>query len=217
MARRPAADQGDTLNTIRQAAFSLFGQYGYDGVSMLAVARAARVTKAALYWHFDGKQALYADCMRQLNALFGEHVLGAMRAGSTPIRRLQAAFDGMATLLDDARVRRGVAGYWLTPSTADVADALAEQAQFERVSSRLIAQTIGQAVAAGELRLDIPVQDMAETFIGTMEAIVLPLRRNEPERGRRMIDVLSHTFFQAYASGQASRAEPAGRRLAAAG
>lgn len=201
MGRRPASEQGDTLAEIRDAAFTLFGRYGYDGVSMLNVARAAGVTKAALYWHYDGKPALYADCMRQLTALFREHVFSHLLAERDPLARLLAVFTGMGTLLEDERVREGVAGYWLQPATADVPEARAVQLEFEESSAALIARSLSQAGEAGQLDLRIPVQDMADAFIATMEAIILPLRRNTPERSRRLIQVLAHTFFRAHADG----------------
>lgn len=198
MGRRPASEQGDTLARIRGAAFTLFGRYGYDGVSMLTVAKAAGVTKAALYWHYDGKEALYTDCMHQLNALFREHVFERMMALADPVDRLMATFEGIGSLLADPRVHEGVAGYWLQPSTAEVPDALAAQAQFEEVSAQTIADTLQQAIDAGQLDLMIPVDDMAHAFISTMEAIVLPLRRNKPDRSRRLIGVLAHSFFRAH-------------------
>lgn len=199
MPRRPASEQGDTLKQVRDAAFALFGRYGYDGVSMLSVARAAGLTKAALYWHYDGKEALYTDCVRQLNALFRRHVFSRMAAQDRPIERLQALFHGMGTLMADPAVNEGVAGYWLVPSTADVAEARAVQDQFEEASARVIGQAIQAAVDEGDLVLDIPVADMAQAVMATMEAIVLPLRRNTPERSRRLIGALAHTFFRAHA------------------
>lgn len=199
MARRPAHEQGDTLGRIRDEAFSLFGHYGYDGVSMGAVARAAGVTKAALYWHYQGKEALYTDCVRHLTVLFGEHVFDRMALELDPAQRLMLIFQGLGTLLVDQRVRQGVAGFWLEPSTARVVEARAVQAHFEDTAARLIADAITEAVAADQLSLDVPVADMAEAVIATMEAIILPLRRNSTGRGRRLIAALAHTFFRAHA------------------
>lgn len=200
MGRRPASEQGDTKKQIQRAAFTLFGRYGYDGVSMLTVARATGITKAALYWYYDGKQALYTDCMQQLTALFRKHIFERMQREPDPSDRLMAIFSGMGALLDDQRVQEGVAGYWLQPSSADVEEALAAQAQFEHTSTRVIAHAIQQAVDAKQLNLEISVSDMADAIMAVMEAIVLPLRRNTPAHSRRMISVLAHTFFKAHAN-----------------
>ncbi len=201
MGRRPTSEQGDTKKQIQAAAFSLFGRYGYDGVSMLTVARASGITKAALYWYYAGKEALYTDCMHRLNALFREHVLERMQTERDPIERLMLIFSGMGSLMADPRVKQGVAGYWLQPSTAEVPEALAAQAQFEEASAHIVASTLQEAVDAGQLDMQISVNEMANAIIATMEAIVLPLRRNTPERSRQLIGALAHTFFKAHTAG----------------
>ena len=139
--------------------------------------------------------------MHRLNALFREHVLERMQQERDPIKRLMLVFSGMGTLLSDSRVQEGVAGYWLHPSTAEVPEALAAQAQFEQTSARIVAQAIQEAVDAGQLDLQIPVAEMADAIIATMEAIVLPLRRNTPASSRKLVGVLAHTFFKAHTRG----------------
>ena len=37
----------------------LFAAYGYRGTSLARIARAAGVTKGALYWHFAGKEEFF--------------------------------------------------------------------------------------------------------------------------------------------------------------
>ena len=70
MARKPASEQPNTLEDIRDAAFGLFGRHGYDGVSLAKVADAANITKAAIYWHYNDKLDLYIDCTRQFYEIF---------------------------------------------------------------------------------------------------------------------------------------------------
>ncbi|WP_290648466.1 helix-turn-helix domain-containing protein, partial [Aquisalimonas sp.] len=52
-----------TREHVRDAAFRLFGRHGYDGVSIDTIARAVGLSKGALYWHFDGKEALFKECL----------------------------------------------------------------------------------------------------------------------------------------------------------
>ncbi|WP_405012708.1 TetR/AcrR family transcriptional regulator [Kitasatospora sp. NBC_01539] len=59
MARRTQADRsGTTTRQIVTAAAERFGGAGYAAVSIDDVARAAGLTKGAVYHHFDGKTAL---------------------------------------------------------------------------------------------------------------------------------------------------------------
>ncbi|MAA75768.1 MAG: TetR family transcriptional regulator [Salinisphaeraceae bacterium] len=202
MGRKPANQQGNTLQDVRQAAFRLFGRHGFDGVSMNSVASESRVTKAALYWHYAGKEAIYTDCMRELGNLFDEHIFAPMCRIESPMPRLLALFSGVGELVADQRVRDGVAGYWLQPSTADVSEARQVQAEFEAASARYLTQCLQDAIDAGEMQFEIPVGEMANAVIATLEAIVLPLGRSTPDSSQRLIAMLAHTFFRAHARRQ---------------
>lgn len=50
---------------ILAAATDLFGEYGYDRVSMNAIAQRASISKANVFHHFGSKEALYLDVMRE--------------------------------------------------------------------------------------------------------------------------------------------------------
>lgn len=201
MGRRPAAKQGDTLKDIRSAAFSLFGQHGYDGVSMNAVAAGAGITKAALYWHYDSKEALFTDCLRELHALFQIYVFERVNAETDPGDKLMGIFHGLIALMRDDRIKAGIAGYWLNPGSGILAEASVLQSRFEKDSARFIASVIEQAIDQGKLTLQIPVEEMAQAIISTMEAIALPLRRLSPDEILPLVGSLAHTFFRAHATG----------------
>lgn len=49
---------------ILDQAEALFTQHGYQGVSMRMLAEASGVTNAALYYHFENKEALFSEVMR---------------------------------------------------------------------------------------------------------------------------------------------------------
>jgi len=50
---------------ILAAATDLFGELGYDGVSVSAIAQKASTSKANVFHHFGAKEALYLEVMRQ--------------------------------------------------------------------------------------------------------------------------------------------------------
>lgn len=198
-----------TSETLEASAFALFGRFGYDGVSMTTVARACGITKAGLYWHYSSKQALYADCMRRLVGLFEHHLLSAAIIETDPIEQIFAVFSGLISLVDDPCLVDGVAGYWLRPATADVAEARQAQEAFQTMAQAAVEDILSEAAATGELTLTLPVIDVARAFIALVEAIVLPLGNREAVDHRRMVGVLAHIFFKAYSQEPelASRAE----------
>src|SRR5262249_46512224 len=55
----PARKRGSLDEVLINAAMDLFASYGYRGTSLSRIARAAGVTKGALYWHFSDKEAFF--------------------------------------------------------------------------------------------------------------------------------------------------------------
>lgn len=199
MARKPASEQGDTFEDIRAAAFAQFGRYGYDGVSINKIAAAADITKAAIYWHYDGKKELYLDCLAMLYDLFRTHILQAMSTAQTPAMRIMRMFEGVGQLLHDPRIRDGVAGYWLEARTEALPEADTLREHFEEEAVTFLAATLAEGVSAGEFTMTLSPRDMAHAILSLIEASVLPLRHNTPAQTRALLGSLAHTFFRAHA------------------
>jgi AcrR family transcriptional regulator len=56
---QPIRRRGSLDEVLINAAMDLFASYGYRGTSLSRIARAAGVTKGALYWHFDDKEDFF--------------------------------------------------------------------------------------------------------------------------------------------------------------
>lgn len=199
MPRKPAHEQFDTLKALEDRAFELFGRYGYEGVSVGDIAKAAQLSKGALYWHFDGKEALYLNCLRRLHAIFDSYIFDPMRREPDPVRGILILFTGMKRLLQDARVASGVAGYWLIPDTPETARILAAQHAFEQAARETLAQTLERAEAEGSLSLGQDLEAVSRAVISLVEACVLPLRHLGPDEASGILGVLARTLFRAYA------------------
>jgi AcrR family transcriptional regulator len=76
---------------IMDAARQVFEAEGLDGASLRAIATAAGYTPAALYFHFESKEAIYAEVLRQSLAELGRAVARAIARASTPADQLRAA------------------------------------------------------------------------------------------------------------------------------
>src|ERR1700752_697054 len=76
---------------ILDAARKVFEAEGLDGASLRAIAAAAGYTPAALYFHFESKEAIYADVLRASLASLGQAVARAVARADTPAGRLHAA------------------------------------------------------------------------------------------------------------------------------
>jgi AcrR family transcriptional regulator len=70
--------QGEaTRQALLRAARELFGDQGYAATSLDEITNAAKVTKGALYHHFDGKQDLFATVYEQVKREVSERAATA--------------------------------------------------------------------------------------------------------------------------------------------
>ena len=76
---------------ILNAARKVFEADGLDGASLRAIASAAGYTPAALYFHFESKEEIYAEVLRASLASLGETVGRAIFRAKSPADRLRAA------------------------------------------------------------------------------------------------------------------------------
>jgi AcrR family transcriptional regulator len=76
---------------ILDAARKVFEAEGLDGASLRAIASAAGYTPAALYFHFDSKEAIYAEVLRHSLVNLGAAVGRATVRSKTAKDRLRAA------------------------------------------------------------------------------------------------------------------------------
>jgi AcrR family transcriptional regulator len=73
------------------AARAVFEREGLDGASLRAIAAEAGYTPAALYFHFDSKEALYAEVLGRSIATLQAAVDAAVAAAGSPAERFSAA------------------------------------------------------------------------------------------------------------------------------
>ncbi len=96
----PTRRRGSLDQVLISAAMDLFASYGYRGTSLARIARAAGVTKGALYWHFADKEefflAVVAIVLGEWNEAYGD-VAAAGNAHEFRVEFLKL-FDTMAAL-----------------------------------------------------------------------------------------------------------------------
>jgi AcrR family transcriptional regulator len=80
-------------DAILAAACDLYIEAGLDGFSMRKLAKEVGVTAPALYRHYDGREAVLADVVREAYRAFMSYIYRALE-GSTPLERFQRAGEG---------------------------------------------------------------------------------------------------------------------------
>jgi AcrR family transcriptional regulator len=88
------------------AALQLFGQKGFDGVSVREVARAAGVTTPNVYYYFGSKRGLYLRLLHDLLERRSTAVRIALQEQGDPITRLRRMLEAYIWFDRDAPVER---------------------------------------------------------------------------------------------------------------
>jgi AcrR family transcriptional regulator len=76
---RPQGRKAETQARILDAAGRLFATRGYERTSISSVATEARVSRAAIFWHFGTKAGLFEESCRRLLLPFFEEIRSSLR------------------------------------------------------------------------------------------------------------------------------------------
>ncbi|MGH8457116.1 MAG: TetR/AcrR family transcriptional regulator, partial [Stenotrophobium sp.] len=162
------------------------------------IAKAAKLSKGALYWHFHSKEELYLECLKRLHGIFNDYIFDVMRAEKDSIKGILTIFSGLAQLVQDPRVTNGIGGYWLIPSRSETASLVSTQRNFEAASVATLTSVFRRAAAEGRIDIGPDAEPMARAIISLVEAVVLPLRQQTPDEVREILRILAATLFKAY-------------------
>ena len=78
MARRAKIDAEKTRAKILSNALSLFVKKGYENTTFIDIAARLKMTKGAVYWHFDSKSSLLTALIEEATARFSTALRGHM-------------------------------------------------------------------------------------------------------------------------------------------
>jgi AcrR family transcriptional regulator len=98
---RPGADPASTRRSIFTAAADAFSRRGFDGVVVDDIARAARVNKAMIYYHFDDKLALYRAIVDEMLREAGTRMTAIAADAAAPDARLARFIAEFVALADE--------------------------------------------------------------------------------------------------------------------
>jgi len=88
----------NTRGLIFTAAAAEFAARGFDGASVGAIAQAAHVNKAMLYYHFGSKLGLYREIVRDMLRAVGEEITAIAGAAAAPDAKITRLVRALADL-----------------------------------------------------------------------------------------------------------------------
>jgi AcrR family transcriptional regulator len=174
-----------TRTALVAAARALWGERGYAEVGTPEIAKAAGVTRGAMYHQFADKAALFLAVIEQVEeelvASLGQRVVDA--GAADPVAALRVAIDGWLELSSDPRVRQLVL---LDAPSVLGWDGFRDVAQ--RYSLGITEQLLTAAMDAGALTRQ-PVRALAHIFIGALDeaALVIADGTAPPDEVRQVL------------------------------
>jgi AcrR family transcriptional regulator len=147
-ASRPRVDNRE--DQIIQIACRLFARRGYQSTSLRDIAEEAKITKAALYYHFPNKEALYHRIvLDSLRALI-DTVRAAVDAASTPLEKVRQFMLVTADFMDADRDSwlAGSNAFWMGAESEARDLTIALRNEYEA----MLRTCIAEAISSGEFR-----------------------------------------------------------------
>jgi len=106
--RRTKQEANATRQRIITAALRMFARHGITRTTLEQVARAANVTRGAVYWHFKGKRELVRAVRDTVSVPFLDRVdLALLRSpGDDPLQRIQRYLESLVSDIEHDRTLR---------------------------------------------------------------------------------------------------------------
>ena len=105
--RRKKEDSEQTKQAILDAAIEVFGEYGVAKSSLEKIAQRAKVTRGAVYWHFENKQQIFDALHECLHTPFIQAIVdGLEQASIDPIGQLQRLCTALLVDLEQDEKKR---------------------------------------------------------------------------------------------------------------
>ena len=154
---------------ILKAAINEFSEHGIAGARTDAIAAAARVNKALLYYYFKDKEAIYQAVLDQVFSGLGDTVVPTLHGNLAPRQKvlnyLRAYFDYIAA---NPRFPRVVQGEWIRTGSDRVGQMKRVAKNYFQPIYQKLGEVLREGIAAGEFRPIDPAQ-----FIPSMVAIIV--------------------------------------------
>jgi AcrR family transcriptional regulator len=128
----------------------LFARRGFEGTSLRDIAEEAKITKAALYYYFPNKDALYERIVVEGLQMLVDSISAEVARATTPTERVHAFMEASADFVDQHRDQwtAGSNAFWQGPQNERRMTALKLRDTYEK----LLRQCITDGIVAGEFR-----------------------------------------------------------------
>ena len=172
--RRTKEEAAVTRATLLKTALSVFSAKGYSAATLDDVAKAAKVTRGAIYWHFKSKADLDNTLVEEVSARGAAVVQQAVAEGGTLIEILRRVFVRQCAVMEEDREARAVMELALFKTGLSPELQAGRKKQLEAGNALVagITDAMRMGMAQGVLRQDVQPDDMARAFIAFENGVI---------------------------------------------
>jgi TetR/AcrR family transcriptional regulator len=155
------------LDQVTTAALAVFGRYGYQRTSMDLIAKAAGISRPALYQHFSGKDEVFRAAGERIA---GELISAAETAAAADAPTAERLYHALAVKLDLAAgsLDPGFRGDLIAEASARLPDL---QASMKARHAAVIEKILGSAADIDLAQAAIPARDVAVVLLDALTGI----------------------------------------------
>lgn len=182
----------ETREALIAAARELFGERGYAAVGTEEVVRRARLTRGALYHHFQSKDDLFRAVYEAVERDLVQQIAATAASAEDPVAALRAGAHAFLDACEDPAVRR--------IALIDAPSVLGWE-QWRDIGMKyglgLVQSTLEAAIEAGSIERQ-PVRPLAHLILGSIdEAGMLVARADDAGQTKREVTAAIDSYLSA--------------------
>lgn len=172
--RRTKEEAAATRAALLKAALNLFSSKGYAATSIDDISQSAKLTRGALYHHFQSKADLYNTLVEEVSARGANIVQESVAEGGTFTEILKRIFVRQLTYIEENKEARAVMELALFKTGAHPELQAGRERQIQGGKAMIdgIAQAMQVGLSSGELRNDISPKEMALSFLAFQNGVI---------------------------------------------
>ena len=176
MARKSKEDAQKTRSRILASALALFSKKGYEHTTFTDIAARLKLTKGAVYWHFDSKESLLVALVDEALEKFRRQLLALMPEG-------ELTFPGVADMMVRNAEQviadpRGAAFFRLMKCQIKWGETSMERVRTELLTNerfgpkQAFERALKNDILSGRARPDVNVEEIATVGLALWDGLV---------------------------------------------
>jgi len=171
--KRTKEEAAKTRQDLLDAALQVFSRQGYQAARLQDIAKAAGVTRGAIYHHFGSKAELFNSLMDEASAQESGAVEAAIAEGGSLVEVMTRIMTYSLALLQESNRLRQVFEISMFKAGTDpeLQTVRLKRAEQTEVLVNNTADIMAQGIANGELRPDLDPYTLARSFIAYQNGV----------------------------------------------